>query len=658
MKKILIFILTGALLLLSLAACGQDGETASSADASAATSSDASASTESVTTTTVSSTSMVEPNYTDNDLATTWDTSAAVDVTLNGNSIDLGGSGAVVSGSTLTITSAGVYVLSGTLNDGQIIVDTASTDKVWVVLNGVDITCSTGPAIYIKSADKVFLMLAAGSDNSVADGSAYDLAEGEDEPYSAIYCKDDLTINGTGSLTVTANYRHGIVSKDDLYITGGTITVTAVENGIRGRDCVAICGGTITINAGTDGIKSNNETDETVGWVSIDGGTFNITTEDGDGIQAESVLQIRGGDLTIRTGGGSGSAAATSGNSGFGWGNSQTQEDTSENSVKGIKAGISLYITGGTLDIDALDDSVHSNGTVDISGGTMTLATGDDGVHSDGQLLVSGGTIDITKSYEGLEGTPLIITGGDIRLVASDDGLNAAGDNDSAAAGVVAGPQAASAASEDCYIRITGGLIVIDAGGDGIDSNGNFYMEGGTVLVCGPTDSANGALDADNTAQVTGGTIIAVGSSGMAINFGSTSTQASLMVNYSSSQAAGTLLTLLDENGDVIASFAPTKTYQSVVISTPDMVQGGTYTLYSGGSTATDSGDGLYTGAYTQGTEVVSVTMDSIITSISDTGAAVSGNGMGGMGGGMDQQGGTQQGGTMPQQGGAPGGRT
>lgn len=637
MKKLVINILIAAVLVLSLTACGGDSGTNAAAENATAVSTGSSATDSTITT--VSSAPMLNPGYTDNDLATTWDKAAAVEVTLNGDSISMSGSGAAADGSTLTITSAGTYVLSGTLTDGQIVVETIGSDKVWLVLNGVSLSCSTSPAIYVKQADKVFLMLAEGSENVVTDGSAYTLADGEDEPNAAIFSKDDLTVGGAGSLTVTANYRHGIVSKDDLVITGGTITVNAAEDGIRGRDCTAICGGIITVNAVGDGIKSNNDTDSALGWVSIDGGTISITAGE-DGIQAESVLQITDGDLTILTGGGSNSAAASLGNTGFGWGNSQGAEDTNGESAKGIKAGISLYITGGALDIDALDDSVHSNGTAAISGGTCTLASGDDSVHAEGELLVSGGTVNIINSYEGLEGMPIIITGGETRLIASDDGINAAGDDDSAAIGSVAGPMSAASTSEDCYIQIAGGLVVIDAGGDGIDSNGNVYMEGGTVLVSGPTDSANGALDVEGSAQITGGTLVAAGSAGMGMNFGDTSTQASLMVNYSSVQPGGTLLTLLDENEGVIVSFAPFKDYQSVVISTPDMEQNGTYTLCTGGSTETASGDGLYTGSYTPGTEVVSITIDSIITSISETGAAVSN----GMGGGMGGNGGPQQG--------------
>jgi len=667
---------------LALAGCGGSGGTgenaADAASSAAATSSVGEMQTTNAVTTAqaAASAGLIDPGYSDRDLASTWNEVNAAYVTLDGASISYTGSNAVVDGGSITITSEGTYVFSGSLTAGQIIVEAADTDKVQLVLNGVSITSPDGPAIYVKQADKVFITLAEGSENTIADSASYTLAEGEDEPNAAVFSKDDLTINGSGALDVTGNYRHGILSKDDLVITGGEITVNAVEDGIRGRDAVAIYDGKLSITAAGDGIKSNNDEEADRGWVSIDGGSIYVEAGE-DGIQAETVLQVTGGDLDILAGGGSANAPEQLGND-FGrrsnqvWASAETEDTTS---MKGIKAGTALYVTGGTLNIDSADDSVHSNGTVTISGGQLTLATGDDGVHADGTLLVEGGVIDITKSYEGLEGVPLIITGGEIRLVASDDGLNSAGDDDMfgggmggreqagpggampGAAGSTAVPEdpeaiagavpdeapddggiPASAGRSDTvsgetYIRISGGLVVIDAGGDGIDSNREFYMEGGTVLVNGPTNSGNGPLDL-GSGIVSGGTIIAAGSAGMAVGFTSSSTQPSILLRYSQVQAAGTLLTLTDDSGSVIVSFAPAKEYQSVVISSPDMELDSTYTLYSGGTTESGGTDGLYTGSYTPGTEVISIALTSVTVSTTDTGEAF--NSMeGGPGGGM-----------------------
>ena len=214
-----------------------------------------------------------------------------------------------------------------------------------------------------------------------------------------------------------------------------------------------------------------------------------------------------------------------------------------------------------------------------ISGGTFSLATGDDGIHSDENVTISGGEITVTQSYEGIEGASIDITGGTIRVASSDDGLNAAGGNDSS--GFFGRPGGFSTSS-DYYIRISGGVIYVNAAGDGIDSNGNLYVTGGTVYVEGPTDNGNGALDYDGTAYITGGTVVALGSSGMAQNFGSESTQGAILLTLSS-YTTGTV-TLKDSSGNVLVSYSSDKKFNSVVVSCPSLVQGGTYTITAGGS--------------------------------------------------------------------------
>jgi len=662
--KLIALLTAGMLLTAVLSGCRDGSKAAESAGAAASAATTAEA-------------ALIDPGYSDRDLAGTWDAEAATEISLDGSSITVSGPGATAAGGTLTITAAGVYVLSGSLTGGQIVVDAADTDKVQIVLNGVSVTCPDSAPIYVKQADKVFLTLAGGTANTVTDGDAYTLAEGEDEPDAAIFSKSDLTVNGAGALTVTANYNNGIASKDDLVITGGAITVTAVNDGLRGRDVVAVCDGALVINAARgDGIQSNNDEDAAKGWVSIDGGTFDITAGK-DGIQAETVLQITGGTISAKTGGGSAganSAGKDNERPGRGGWNNQTppaaaEENTDSSSAadsaKGLKAGSAVYITGGKMDIDSADDAVHSNGDVLISAGTLILASGDDGIHADSSLVVDDGAIDIAQSYEGLEGNTITINGGDINVTAGDDGLNAAGGNDGSGFGGRPGENNFAAengayGTAGTFIRITGGCVAVNAGGDGIDSNGALYAEGGTVLINGPTDNGNGPLDYMSVAEITGGTFVAAGSSGMAQNFSGSSSRNSLLVVYSTVQKAGTLVSLLDESGKAILSFAPAKDYQSVVISAPELEQGKTYTLYSGGSADGENTDGLYAGgSYSPGAEVVSVTLSEAATAISDTGEPVTV--MGGPGGirpgGPGEQGGSgmrRPGGTTGP--GAPGG--
>ena len=482
-------------------------------------------------------------------------------------------------GEDVRITQAGTYILTGVIADGQILVEAGSADKVQLVLNGVSVTNSDGPAIEIRSADKVFLTLAEGSENSLCDGESYTLAAGEDEPNTCIYSKADLCINGSGRLTITGNYNHGVYSKDDLVVTNGTITVSAVNDGLKGKDCVEICGGSFVIEAGGDGIQSNQTEDAARGYISIDGGDFSITSGC-DGLQAETRLQVTAGTLELTTGGGSANASVRQGNDRGFWGFSSASTEDTE-SAKGLKAGVSLYIEGGTLTIDSSDDALHANGDILIAGGKIDILSGDDGAHADSALAVTGGEVNVLQSYEGLEGAGITLSGGRIVLVSSDDGLNAAGGNDGSALDGRPG-QGMFAADASVYIRITGGEVEISAAGDGIDSNGSLYIEGGTVTVYGPTDSGNGALDYAGSASISGGIVIALGSGGMAQGFGSSSSQCSFLYTFPSTVAAGTQITIRDQDGALLAEVTAEKAAQTMVFSSAELTQGETYTVTAG----------------------------------------------------------------------------
>ena len=251
-----------------------------------------------------------EWSFTDRDQDASYDEAQATRITLSDDGIAIEGTGAAAEGSVLTISEEGVYVLSGTLGNGRVVVSCTDTEKVQLVLAGVDIHCEDYAALYIEEADKVFVTLADGTENSLSDGTEYASEEG-DNVDAALFSRADVTLNGTGALRVTGNYNHAVVSKDDLVITSGAYTITAVGHGLNGKDCVKISGGSFAIDAGGDGIQSDNDEDAERGYVYITGGSFDITAAN-DGIQAETELRIEGGEFSLTTGGGSANASTES----------------------------------------------------------------------------------------------------------------------------------------------------------------------------------------------------------------------------------------------------------------------------------------------------------------------------------------------------------
>lgn len=521
-----------------------------------------------------------------------------VDTTITlGDTIVVDGEGVVVEKNKVTINSSGTYSISGTLRDGQIEVNAGDEDNVQLILNGVNITNSTSSGIYVANSKNTYVILEDGTSNEVTDGENYIFEDtSTDEPNAAIFSKSDLFISGTGSLKVNAKYNNGITSKDDLEIADGTISIDSVADGIRGRDSITISSGNIIINSQGDGMKSNNDEDTEKGYVLIEGGTINITSGE-DGIQAETVATITGGDITI----------------------------------------------------NSVDDSIHSKDKVEINGGTINIKSGDDGIHADSIIDINNGDITIAKSYEGIEAETININNGNIKVTSSDDGVNASGGDDGSSINGRPGQNNFASAGKGT-ININGGKIVVDASGDGLDANGSIYMKDGTVIVNGPEDNANGSVDYDGEFQITGGLLIAAGSSGMAQSPSEISSQNS--INIFSAIQANTIVRVEDSNGNEVVTFAPSKNVQSLVISSANIKIGETYKVYTGGTSTGSVNDGIYSeGSYSDGTELESFTVSGVVTNIGE----VTG-GFGGPGAGMQGQGVGFPGGERPTQGEFPGG--
>ena len=482
---------------------------------------------------------------------------AAPDLT-NATTIALSGTDDV------TITDGGVYVLTGTLTDGRVLVNAPGAD-VTLVLQNADITCTDSSALYIYKAANVLVYLPDGTASTLTDGSSYDYGDSfssadDEEPNACLYSKSDLVIAGGGTLTVTGNANNGITSKDTLKIEGTTVNVTAANHGVNGKDCLVLKQADVTVTSGGDALRATNDSDSALGCIFIGASALTLTAGE-DGIQAETTLTLFDTTGTITSGGGSSAALAD------------------DMSAKGIKAGTGITVRSGSYTLDCADDAVHANGSVTVSGGTFAVTTGDDGVHADNAVTITDGTLSIRECYEGIEGQTIDISGGTTDITASDDGLNSAGGADRSGFGG-RGPDSFGGSS-DSRITISGGTLRIDAGGDGIDSNGDLIVSGGEIYVSGPMSDGDSAIDYDGTATVTGGTVVAAGYSGMAQNFGADSTQGSILLTCQS--ASTETIRVTDASGNVLVEFTPAKAYTCVVVSTPALMQGSTYTVTMGG---------------------------------------------------------------------------
>jgi hypothetical protein len=423
------------------------------------------------------------PKVSAEDTETAWDAGAATKISLDSASISVDGAGARLDGNVVTIHEAGTYAVSGTLTDGQIAIAATKDDTVRLVLNGADISNKSGAAIYASQCDKLIVTLVPGTANVVTDGgSGYVYAdEAEQEPNAAFFCKDDLTINGTGSLTVNAGFNNGIGTKDDLIVAGGEFFVTAADQGLRGNDSVTVLDGDFTI--------------------------------------------------------------------------------------------------------DAEGDAVHSGGDMNVASGTFGIKSGDDAFHADAALQITGGTIDVSECREGIEGLSVTISGGDIAVVAKDDAVNAAGGATGGSA--PGGPEEADRFSSDGerFVRVSGGTLDLSASYDGIDSNGDIFLEGGTVKISGPSQGMDGAIDLDGRLLVTGGELIAAGS---VPRPSADSTQAVLLVSHAARQPVGGKIEVRDASGKTLLEYTAKTDYSASAFSSPLFKIGETLSLFVDGEKKTD----------------------------------------------------------------------
>lgn len=531
----------------------------------------------------------------------------------------INGKGADFNGNVLTISSGGSYHIKGSLTDGKIYVNTEDeSKKVRLYLAGVDIYSSDDAPIYIESSpEETVIHLVSGTVNSLSDNGDRAVTEEDDLATAAVYSKDDLQLEGEGVLNIKGNFNKGIFSKDDIDIRGGVINIESADDGIRGKESVDISSGVISITCGGDGIRTSEEEEEDKGNILITGGEITIVS-DLDGIQATADLEISGGKITVTadsgatgntaqeemmpSGGRPGKPDDHKDKGGFIFtgkppadSSAFDSEADSSPSTKGIKAEGTITLRDCDITVSSTDDSLHATEII-IDSGSLSLSSDDDGIHGDEKVTVNDGDIHIVKSYEGIEAKVININDGNIMLKSSDDGLNAA-DGSSSSKGMGM-PQA----DASCKINISGGFLHINADGDGVDSNGSVDMTDGTVIVFGPQNGANGALDYAGLYTVSGGTLLALGSSGMAQNVTGDGVEV-LAFNYQSS--ANNLHAIVDSEGSSLIGFNNPKSYSTVIFASDTLRQGEEYSLYSGGSFSTTGIAGVYLNAeYTPGSLV------------------------------------------------------
>ena len=541
--------------------------------------------------------STIDTEFTDREKSGSYKASEAVKITLNKTTATVSGSGVKADGSTITITEEGVYIVSGTLEDGQIIVDASDSDKVQIVLDGVHINCKTNAAIYVREADKVFITLAENSSNTLGGGNEYTQID-DNTVDGVIFSKSNLVCNGTGSLTIEADYKHGIVSKDDLVITGGTYKIAAADNGITAKDQIKILNGSFDIDAANSAVKAKNTDDAELGNIYIAGGIFTIEAEQ-DGFHATGSIVVDDGTITVN-----------SGDDGF-----HAELDTvihggptlAEKSNEGLE-GKRVVVNGGDITINASDDGINAANSGDdgvnaINPGANAVGSGDDdsnaaSSNNDSSAAVnSGDDGSISGEADGKEPQqmpPDTENGSDMQPSQDFDPENAPSDGNApqnfdpgnapsdgdAPQKMQGGP--GGGGNSELYIKITGGTLTVSADGDGLDSNGGLLVTGGTTIVYGPTSDGDSALDYDGSAIATGGTLAAIGSAGMTESFSEDSTQPVITYYCTETQSAATTITLTDSDGSALFTIAPEKAYASIVFTCSEMKLDATYTLTAG----------------------------------------------------------------------------
>ena len=508
----------------------------------------------------------VDTHYSEQDLS--WDASSETAIDLsNPTATD----GVTVEDGTLTITKAGTYKLSGEYQ-GQIKIETADSDAVRLVLDNANITNSSGAALNVVNADEVILYSASGTTNTISDGADY-TATGEDDPDAVVYSKADLTIAGEGTLKVNGNHEDGIHTSDGLVIASGTLEVNAANTGIKGKDYVDILGGTINVTAQQDGIKSTNDTDEGQGWTRLSNGTVTVNAGD-DGFKASRVVEISGGSLTV------------------------------EQSDEGIEAQY-INVSGGDVNVTSADDGMNASlktsdsESTDSSANTSDAANQQQNNQQQGSLPGGQQSGTSNQQQQGM-GQPPAMPGGNAQDGTSQNGTTGTGQQGMGQPpqGGMPGGGGGTFEVVDAAINVSGGHVTVNAEGDGIDSNGVTTLSGGTLIVNGPSQGGNAALDTNGDLLLNGATVLSGSTADMFEAPSTNSTSGYLKLTNSSGFEQGSTVQVADSSGKVVANYKVTKSnVQLVLVSSSSIVKGQSYTAYTTTSAVDSNAASLASGA-------------------------------------------------------------
>ena len=439
-------------------------------------------------------------DYKTKDLETSYVPGDCTSIVFSDNDVKVVGKETEISSAngrqTVKIIKKGDYLISGSCSNGQIIIEANKEKDVRLILNGLNLTCTDSAPIYEKQCDKMVITLADGSENFLSDTSeyVYDNVE-KKQPDAVIFAKDDLVINGNGTLNVNSAYSEGIHSTDSVKLISGNINVHSGDNGVRGKEGVMIKGGNIDITSKGDGIRTTYSDNTSLGYIVIEGGNIKVYSAR-DGIQATGHIQITGGKLDITTDNGVAHAGS---------------EEESK-SAKGIKTENNIFIKGADITVHAAEDAINANGNVIFDDGNATISSYEDAVQADGEIVVNSGSVTVTMSNKGLKGKSVSINGGTVTVASTDDGIKASsGKDEDEDSKVIFGDADAFAAPEDVYIAVTGGTVKVTTDSDCLDSDGNLYITGGSIILDGAKAKEDGGVSYGGVAAISGGSVEAAG---------------------------------------------------------------------------------------------------------------------------------------------------